>query len=87
MIIGALILDTLISKQKLKQKKNSYKWDENNSRPNGYRFGISYHDGKWSNSLIGSAGTGRSNKYYTSNYWIWDANINYKMNTMVTAYL
>lgn len=74
-------------KTETKVEKDSYKWDENNSRPNGYRFGINYHDKKWSNSLIGSAGTGRSSRYYTSNYWIWDANINYKMNHAMTAYL
>ncbi|WP_110953456.1 TonB-dependent receptor plug domain-containing protein [Anaerosinus massiliensis] len=66
---------------------DAYQWDEKNSRPNGYRFGISYHDEKWSNMLTGSAGTGRSSKYYTANYWIWDANVNYKMNQMMTAYL
>ncbi len=73
-------------KTETKVEKDSYKWDENNSRPNGYRLGINYNDEKWSNSLMGSAGTGRSNRYYTSNYWIWDANINYKMNSMMTAY-
>jgi len=84
-----LSIDTGYSyiKTETKVEKDSYKWDENNSRPNGYRIGINYNDEKWSNSLIGSAGTGRSSRYYTSNYWIWDANINYKMNSMMTAYL
>jgi vitamin B12 transporter len=74
-------------KTETKVEKDAYKWDENNSRPNGYRIGINYNDEKWSNSVIGSAGTGRSNRYYTSNYWIWDANVNYKMNPAMTAYL
>lgn len=74
-------------KTETKNGDDAYQWDEKNSRPNGYRLGISYHDEKWSNTLTGSAGTGRSSKYYTANYWIWDANVNYKMNQMMTAYL
>ena len=68
--------------------QHGYVWDENNSSPNGYRFGLHYKDARWNSNLFLNAGTGRSTRYFTdSSYWTIDLNTNYKMTEDLTAYI
>lgn len=70
------------------KSSDNYNWDQNNSSPNGYNFGVHYHDVKWDNAITVSGGSGRSLQYFTaSNYWIWNANANYKITDAMTAYI
>jgi vitamin B12 transporter len=66
----------------------TYISDVNNSQPNGYRIGVDYTNSAWDVNLTGYGATGRSLATFTSsNYWIWDTTVNYKLDKNTRAYL
>ena len=55
--------------------------------PNSYKAVLTYHDDRWTNNLMLTAGTGRSGNYYSGSYYVWDANLNYKISDDWSTYL
>jgi len=66
---------------------SSYTIDTNNSQPNGYKISIDYTDSVWDVGLAGRGASGRSiAKFTSSSYWVWDASVNYKLDSNTRAY-
>ena len=55
--------------------------------PQNYKAVVSYHDDKWTNNFMLTAGFGRDSDYYSGNYCVLDANYNYKISDQWTTYL
>ena len=59
-----------------------------NTRPNGYRFGVSYTKGRWSADADMNYVTGRSKERFTdSSYFTLDLGVNYQVNDALKLYL
>ena len=61
--------------------------DVNAVAPNSYKAIVTYHDDRWTNNIMFTAGTGRDSNYYTGSYYVWDANLNYKISDDWSTYL
>lgn len=61
--------------------------DVNAIAPQTYKAVVSYHDTKWANNFMLTAGLGRDDKYYSGDYYVLDANFNYKIDDQWTTYL
>ena len=55
--------------------------------PHSFKTSLTYHDSRWTNSLLFTAEWGRDKKWYTGNAYILDANVNYRFNDHWSAYL
>lgn len=69
---------------------NSYPKREeiNNNEPHGYRLGLQYEQDKWSADFTLRGATGRSSRAFTSSdYWVADLGVSYKMNPATRIYL
>ena len=59
-----------------------------NTRPNGYRFGVSYTKDRWSADADMNYVTGRSKERFTdSSYFTLDLGVNYQVNDALKLYL
>lgn len=66
----------------------AYGNEERTVEPNAYKLGVSYNQGAWNVELMNRMATGRSTKYFTSsNYFVMDLAVNYKINKNRSAYL
>ena len=67
---------------------NGNQTDVNAVAPSSYKLRFSYHDDTWHNNILLNAVSGRDTNYYSdSNYYILDANLNYKINDQWSTYL
>lgn len=67
---------------------NGNQTDVNAIAPSSYKLRFSYHDDTWHNNILLNAVSGRDTNYYSdSNYYILDANLNYKINDQWSTYL
>ena len=67
---------------------NGNQTDVNAIAPSSYKLRFSYHDDTWHNNILLNAVSGRDTHYYSdSNYYILDANLNYKINDQWSTYL
>lgn len=66
---------------------NGNQTDADNLAPNSYKATFSYQDDNWHNNLLLTAASGRDNAYYSGNYFIIDANLNYKIDEQWSTYL
>ena len=67
---------------------NGNQTDVNAIAPSSYKLRFSYHDDTWHNNILLNAISGRDTNYYSdSNYYILDANLNYKINDQWSTYL
>ncbi len=61
--------------------------DANAVAPNSYKATVSYKDDHWHNNLMMTAATGRDDRAYSGDYFVVDANFNYKIDEQWTTYL
>ncbi len=66
---------------------NGNETDINSTAPNSYKASLNYHDDNWSNNLFFTSVSGRDNSYTEKNYFVIDANLNYKINSQWSTYL
>lgn len=60
----------------------------NNNEPHGYRLGLQYEQDKWNADFTLRGATGRDTRAFTSsNYWVTDLGVSYKVNPATRAYL
>ena len=55
--------------------------------PISWKAALSYGDDRWHNSLLLTAASGRDDRYFSGNYLLVDANVNYKFDDQWSTYL
>ena len=55
--------------------------------PHQFKAMAKYKDSRWTNSLLFTAGIGRDDNYFSGNYYVLDANVNYKFNKHWSSYV
>ena len=55
--------------------------------PHQFKAMAKYKDSRWTNSLLFTAGLGRDDNYFSGNYYVLDANVNYKFNKHWSSYV
>jgi vitamin B12 transporter len=73
---------------KVEEQGATQREEINNNEPHGYRLGLQYEQNKWNANFTLRGATGRDTRAFTSSdYWVADLGVNYKVNPATRVYL